>query len=137
MVRFRACWRGTTARNRSPPNGCHCSTPAYRGTFAAYLEALGAAGVRVVPSRLESTLAADGRIAGWCLQPLLDPKALATEQLKTANEDASRRLISQIADRILAAVGTRLGLDGRPVVSRRAEPDLAARAGLARRLVDL
>jgi len=85
---------------------------AYRRTFTAYLEALGAAGVRVVPSRLESTPAADGRIAGWCLQPLLDPKALATEQLKIANEDTSRRLISQIADRILAAVGPRLGVDG-------------------------
>jgi hypothetical protein len=85
---------------------------AYRETFHSYLQALGATGVQVVPSRLEATPATDGRIAAWCLQPRLDPKTLATEWLKTADEDASRRLISVIAERILAAVGPRLGLDG-------------------------
>ena len=85
---------------------------AYRETFDSYLEALGATGVRVVPSRLESTPATNGRIAAWCLQPLLDPGNLATEWLKTADQQASRQLLSRIAERILAAVGPRLGLDG-------------------------
>jgi len=73
---------------------------------------LGVAGVSVVPSRLETTPAADGRIAAWCLQPLLDPTTLATEWLKSADNDAASHLVSRIAGRILSAVGPRLGLDG-------------------------
>jgi hypothetical protein len=101
-----------TAAKRLPLFDTAARLEAYREVFASYLEALGAAGVRVVPSRLESTPAADGRIAAWCLQPLLDPKTLATRRLKTEDEEGSRQLISRIAEQILAAVGPHLGLDG-------------------------
>jgi hypothetical protein len=85
---------------------------AYRGAFETYLHTLGSVGVHVVPSRLETTPAADGRIAAWCLQPLLDPSSLAPIWLKTADEDTSRWLLGRIADHVISAVGPGLGLDG-------------------------
>jgi hypothetical protein len=100
------------AAKRLPLFGTSDRLEAYHEVFDSYVQALAAAGVQVVPSRLESTPATDGRTAAWCLQPLLDPKTLATERLKTADERAARRLISRIAEQILAAVGPRLGLDG-------------------------
>jgi hypothetical protein len=84
----------------------------YRKAFDLYLEALGGSAMRVVPSRLETTPATDGRIAAWCLQPLLDPDALAPTWLETANEDAARWLIGRITDRVSSAVAPRVGLDG-------------------------
>jgi hypothetical protein len=84
----------------------------YRKAFDLYLEALGENGVKVVPSRLETTPATDGRIAAWCLQPLLDPDALAPTWLQTADENATRWLIGRIADHVSSAVDPHLGLDG-------------------------
>ena len=84
----------------------------YREAFDAYLRTLSEAGVRVVPSRLESTPAADGRVAAWCLQPLLDPRTLAPNWLKTADEDSASWLFTRIADQVVSTVGPRFGLDG-------------------------
>jgi hypothetical protein len=84
----------------------------YRQNFDTYLKRLSEAGVMVVPSRLESTQATHGRIAAWCLQPLLDASALATNWLKDADRDGARRIIELIADRIIATIGPELGLDG-------------------------
>ena len=85
---------------------------AYRRAFESYLHALETAGVHVVTSRLETTQAADGRIAVWCLQPLLDPRTLAPIWLKTADEDASRWLFNRIFDHVVSTVSPKLGLDG-------------------------
>jgi hypothetical protein len=84
----------------------------YREAFNTYLRTLSEAGIHVVPSRLERTPAADGRIAAWCLQPLLDPTSLAPSWLKTANPDGARWLIGRIADHVVSTVGPGLGLDG-------------------------
>jgi hypothetical protein len=85
---------------------------AYREVFELYLQTLGEAGLQIVPSRLETTPAADGRIAAWCLQPLLDPATLAPAWMKAADEGASRWLLGRIADQVLSGVGPGLGLDG-------------------------
>jgi hypothetical protein len=84
----------------------------YREAFGEYLKALDDAGLRVVPSRLATTPAANGQIAAWCLQPLLDPEALAPVWLRTADRDAVRRLLGRITDHVVSAVGPTLGLDG-------------------------
>lgn len=85
---------------------------AYREAFDSYLRALEESGINVVPSRLECTPAADGRIAAWCLQPLLDPGTLAPTWLRQGHAEDARRLFERIADHVVATVGPDLGLDG-------------------------
>ncbi len=85
---------------------------AYSRAFDAYLAALAAAGVPVAPSRLEMTPAADGRIAAWCVQPLLEPGVIAPSWLCAADEEGARWLIVRVADLVRATVTPRLGLDG-------------------------
>lgn len=85
---------------------------AYREAFESYIERLSATGVRVLPSSLESTPAADGRVAGWCRQPLLEPGTLAPTWLGNANKEKARWLFEGIAEQILTTVGPHLGLDG-------------------------
>lgn len=85
---------------------------AYREAFESYIEELSATGVRVLPSSLESTPAADGRVAGWCRQPLLELGTLAPTWLGNANKERARWLFEGIAEQILATVGPHLGLDG-------------------------
>ena len=84
----------------------------YSRAFDAYLEKLGVAGVPVAPSHLATTRAADGRIAAWCVQPLLGPPALAPNWLRSADEDGARWLFARAADLVCAAVNSRLGIDG-------------------------
>jgi hypothetical protein len=84
----------------------------YRKTFDSYLRALAKSGINVVASRLESTPATDGRIAAWCLQPLLDPHTVAPNWLKSAGADGARWIFNRIADHVVSTVGPRLGLDG-------------------------
>jgi len=85
---------------------------AYSRAFDAYLEALAAVGVPVAPSRLETTSAADGRLAAWCLQPLLDYGTVAPNWLLSADEAGARRLVTRVTDLICSTVTPRLGLDG-------------------------
>jgi len=84
----------------------------YRGAFDTYLCTLSDAGIHVLQSRLESTPAADGRIAAWCLQPLLDPRTVAPNWLKTADADRARWIFTRIADQVVSTVGPHLGIDG-------------------------
>lgn len=103
---------GPFAAKRLPLFKTEADLEAYREAFNAYIGALGEAGVRVIPSRLETILSADGRIAVWCLQPLLDPASLAPSWLKSAGADGARRLFERITEAIITAVSPRLGLDG-------------------------
>jgi hypothetical protein len=85
---------------------------AYREAFDSYLRALAKTGINVVTSRLESTPSADGRIAAWCLQPLLDSPALAPTWLRQGDEEYAGWLFEQIAGHVVTTVGPGLGLDG-------------------------
>ena len=85
---------------------------AYSAAFDAYLMELAQAGVPVAPSRLETTPAADDRIAVWCLQPLLGPETLAPKWLAGADDDAAHWLLDRISHHICTAVTPLLGIDG-------------------------
>jgi hypothetical protein len=100
------------AAKRLPPFDTGIRLEAYRTAFDAYLRALDRAGVNVVPSLLASTASADGRLAAWCLQPLLESTELAPRWLKQAGAGGARWLFERISDRVVASVGPRLGLDG-------------------------
>jgi hypothetical protein len=100
------------AAKRLPLFDSKARLEAYREVFELYLQTLGEVGLHVVPSRLETTPAADGRVAAWCVQPLLGPATLAPTWMKAADEDASRRLLGRIADQVISGVGPSLGLDG-------------------------
>lgn len=85
---------------------------AYSAAFDAYLLELAQAAVPVAPSRLDTAPAADGRLAAWCLQPLLEADALAPAWIAAADDDGARRLLGRIADHICAAATPLLGIDG-------------------------
>ncbi|MCW8984451.1 MAG: DUF6206 family protein [Thermoanaerobaculales bacterium] len=85
---------------------------AYREAFDDYLRALAKTGIDVVASRLENTPSADGRIAAWCLQPLLRPSTLAPSWLRQEDAGNTRWLFERIADHIVTTVDPKLGLDG-------------------------
>jgi hypothetical protein len=108
-------WRhgsGEFAAKRLPVFDSAAGFEAYRAVFSTYLDALAETGVPVAPSRLETTRAADGRIAVWCLQPLLERRAIASRWLRQATAGETERLVAQISDLVLATVTPRLGLDG-------------------------
>jgi hypothetical protein len=100
------------AAKRLPPFDTKTRLEAYRTAFDAYLRALDRCGVNVVPSLLESTTSADGRLAAWCLQPLLESTELAPRWLKQAGTGGAEWLFERISDHVVASVGPTLGLDG-------------------------
>jgi hypothetical protein len=108
-------WRNgdkASAAKRLPLFDTSSRLDAYRKAFDSYLRALASSGINVVASRLESTPSADGRIAAWCLQPLLDPRTLAPTWLRRGGTENARRLFELISDHVVATVGPDLGLDG-------------------------
>ena len=100
------------AAKRLPLFDTEARVEAYEQAFDRYLEALSNAGLSVVPTRVETTPAADGRIAAWCLQPMLDPDTLGPRWLHSADDNCARRLFDRLAEIIMAVVTPRLGLDG-------------------------
>ena len=105
---------GTEARaaKRLPLFDTEARVEAYEQAFDRYLEALSDAGLSVVPTRFETTPAADGRIAAWCLQPMLDPDTLGPKWLHSADDDSARGLFDHLTEFIMAAVTPHTGLDG-------------------------
>jgi hypothetical protein len=83
----------------------------YRACFGDYLEALGGAGVQVVPTELQDVTRADGRIAAYCVQPALEPADIGPAVLAADDRERAQRMIADIIDAIARAVTPRLGLD--------------------------
>ena len=108
-------WRDGTdalAAKRLPLFDSVARFEAYREAFSVYLDSLDEAGIPVAPSRLETTQAADGRIAAWCLQPLLHREAIAPHHFRQVTTNAAGSLFTRITDLVLATVTPQLGLDG-------------------------
>ena len=102
---------GRFACKRLPPFRSRERLDAYRATLDEYLEALGAAGVRVVETEMRAVELHDGTVAGYVVQPMLPAEHLATTTLRRADPEAGHPLIEAVASAAAAAVGPHLGLD--------------------------
>jgi len=83
----------------------------YRAVFERYLEALAAGGVAPVPSGLQ-TLARDGGLAVWCVQPRLPPGGLLPHVMRESLRGEAVELFEAIVDRVVGLVSPQVGLDG-------------------------
>lgn len=86
------------------------SAAAWGTLIGEYVDRLDERGVRVVPWTWRTTPASGGGVAGWVLQPVLEPASLATNLL-AAQPDEADRVFAAILDRVSAAVDDGLGLD--------------------------
>lgn len=85
---------------------------AYARVFDDYLAGVRAGGTAVVDSRLHTVELPGGRLAGYCVQPVLAPEVLARNALAAADPDEGRELLRSIARRIEATISPTVGLDG-------------------------
>jgi hypothetical protein len=84
---------------------------AYRDLFHRYLDELRAAGVTVHDSRLEALPRPDGRVVGYCVQPVLEGDELAPAVLRRSDRSTGRALLESIVSSIEATVSPTLGID--------------------------
>ncbi len=97
------------ACKRLPPFPDQASVHAYAHTFAAYLDALATAGVRVIPSTLE-VIESPAGLVGWVVQPLQPAERLVPRWLADHPEDAPA-VLDAVCARVHAACSPRLGVD--------------------------
>ncbi len=84
---------------------------AYRDAVERYLETLSARGVMPVDTRVGQLARDDGRIAVYCIQPILPAERLAVRYLTDTDERGAVALFDAVLECILGAVGGLLGLD--------------------------
>ncbi len=83
----------------------------YRAVFDDYLSTLGERGVLVHPTTLEHVPAADGNLAGYCVQRKVDAAAHAPALLRDASDHEGRALLAGILDHIGTTISEHVGLD--------------------------
>ena len=99
------------ACKRLPPFPDRERLEAYRRTLDEYLEALGEAGVRVVPTELRAVEHDDGSAIGYVVQPILPAERLAPEVLARTGPADGHDLVEAVVATAARAVGPRLGID--------------------------
>ncbi|HMA26603.1 MAG: DUF6206 family protein [Solirubrobacterales bacterium] len=99
------------ACKRLPPFRSRERFEAFRETLGDYLEALRAAGVRVVETEMRAIAQGDGTVAGYVVQPLLPSEELAPAVLGGLDPDTGHPLVEALAATIAAAVSPSVGLD--------------------------
>lgn len=103
---------GRHALKRLPPFDGRARFETYRALFQEYLERLAEAGVRVVPSFLQTVEADDGSVVAYCVQPVLEASRLGPRVLARAAADDAAAHASRLLGLILGTVGPRVGFDG-------------------------
>ncbi|MHB8875046.1 MAG: DUF6206 family protein [Myxococcaceae bacterium] len=103
---------GTFACKRLPPFPDASALEAYRRCLDDYLAQLAASGLELVPTTLETLPLEDGRVTGWCVQPILRAEQLLPRHLAACSEEEALRVFEQVVERIERCVTPRLGLDG-------------------------
>jgi len=98
------------ACKRLPPFPSGTAADAYAATLADYLAELDGRGVHVVDTAVQRIQLTDGRIAVYCVQPVLPTEELAIEIVRRG-DDSSDRLLTDIVDTIFRATDARVGLD--------------------------
>ncbi len=102
---------GVVVAKRLPLFEGHRELARYRENFERYLRELSARSVRVVPSGLQHVERADGKLAVYCLQPLLPADSLGPRLLAHCDEATADKFLQAVVRAVGATVGPRLGLD--------------------------
>jgi hypothetical protein len=84
---------------------------AYRELFSAYVAALEAGGVRVVPTEVVSLGRPAGDFGVYVVQPVLDVSTLLPKLLATAGAGVAREIMKTVVDVVCRAVTPVVGLD--------------------------
>lgn len=98
------------ACKRLPPFPSAVAADAYATTLADYLTELHQRGIHVVDTAVQRVDLVDGRVAVYCVQPVVPAEELAIEVVRRGDGSADR-LIADIVDSVFGAVDARLGLD--------------------------
>jgi hypothetical protein len=103
---------GEVACKRLPLFSSAPELEGYQRALLTYLDRLEATGVRVLPTRLQSLPRADGKLAAYCLQPVLPQGSLAPAAIARLPQDQALAVLGRIASAIEGTVSPRLGIDG-------------------------
>jgi hypothetical protein len=103
---------GRFACKRLPVFRSEAAVEIYRQGFEQYLARLVRSGVDVVESHLVVFPRGPERLTVYCLQPGLDPGGFVVRLLRQADREQALALWDALLERMLGAVGPRLGLDG-------------------------
>jgi hypothetical protein len=85
---------------------------AYQSCLTVYLERLRERGVQVVETRLYSLDSPDGRVAGYCVQPVLAADNLGPNVLARSGGQDALAFFDAVLTHVLACVSPTCGLDG-------------------------
>jgi hypothetical protein len=100
----------TWACKRLPPFPSAAAADAYATTLDDYLTQLTDRGVHVIDTDVQRVALADGRLAVYCVQPVLPADEMATDIVRR-RDDGAERLLADIVDTVLGVVDERVGLD--------------------------
>jgi Family of unknown function (DUF6206) len=98
------------ACKRLPPFPSADAADRYTGVFGRYLEEIGRRGIRVLETEIGRVALREGRVAVYCVQPVLSGDSLATAIVRRDDGDVPA-LLGDIVDSALAVVDERVGLD--------------------------
>jgi hypothetical protein len=98
------------ACKRLPPFRDAAQLERYAQSVTRYVQALEAAGVRVLPSTVASVETPDGLI-GYIVQPVVDAERLAPRYLTRCADDTASAVLDRVLSHVLDTVTPRVGLD--------------------------
>lgn len=84
----------------------------YATVFHDYLSLIRGRDTLVVESELFAVPRDDGRIAGYCVQPVLPSDTLARNALAAADDESGRAILRCVVQRIAETTTPQIGLDG-------------------------
>ena len=106
-------WPGDAPRwacKRLPPFPSHDAVDDYAATLGTYLDELDRRGMRVVATEVHRMPLDDGRLAVYCVQPVLPSDAMAVDIVARGGGPAEK-VLAAIVDAVLGVVDDRVGLD--------------------------
>jgi hypothetical protein len=98
------------ACKRLPPFPSTAAADRYTAVFGRYLDEIGRRGIDVVKTELGRVALPEGRVALYCIQPVLPGDSLATAIVALGGDEVPA-LLGSIVDATLAVVDERVGLD--------------------------
>jgi Family of unknown function (DUF6206) len=99
------------AVKRLPPFSDQAAFDAYASVVSSYVDRLRSAGVAVLPTEVRSVVRPDGRVAGFHVQPMVPPGAIATDVLRGTVPAADHPVVTGVADAVSRATADGVGVD--------------------------